>query len=161
MAYETTFDAPPGRQEVTITRLFDATPAMLCAAHTEPALLPRWWGPLDLRTVVEHLEPLPGGRRHFVQTAADGTLHAFHGFFHLVEAPGRLVYTFEYAGMPDRVAPTDVRFEAVGQRARLVQKSVYLSVEDRDAMVASGPRPGLVESMERLDELLGTRAAPA
>jgi hypothetical protein len=35
------------------------------------------------------------------------------------------------------------------------QNTVYQSVEDRDAAVASGMAEGINESMERLDELLG------
>jgi uncharacterized protein YndB with AHSA1/START domain len=161
MAYETTFDVPAGRQEVTITRLFDATPHMRFAAHTNPALLPRWWGLRALETTVESLEPRPGGLWRFLQSALDGARHAFHGFFHLVEAPNRLVYTFEHEGTPGRVVLTDVRFDVAGSRARLVQKLVYLSVEDRDAMVAAGMQSGLEESMGRLDELFRTPAASA
>lgn len=44
--------------------------------------------------------------------------------------------------------------EDVGGKTRLVQQSVFQSVEDRDGMVQSGMKDGASESMDRLAELL-------
>ena len=153
MTYETGFEVPPERQEVIITRLFGASPERVFAAHVDATLIPLWWGPRYLTTNVERLEARPGGQWRYIQRAADGAVHAFHGVFHLADAPRRLVTTFEYEGTPGQVLLNDVRFEAVTEGTRLIQKSVYLSVADRDAMVQAGMRGGLETSMERLDEL--------
>ena len=153
MTYETGFEVPPERQEVIITRLFAASRERVFAAHVDATLVPLWWGPRYLTTSVERLEARPGGQWRYIQRAADGALHAFHGVFHLVEASRRLVSTFEYEGTPGQVLLNDLHLEAVAEGTRLIQKSVYLSVGDRDAMVQAGMRSGLVTSMERLDEL--------
>jgi uncharacterized protein YndB with AHSA1/START domain len=47
----------------------------------------------------------------------------------------------------------DLRLDEESGQTRLVQKSIYLSVADCDAMVQGGMRDGLEQSMERLDEL--------
>ena len=153
MTYETGFEVPPERQEVIITRLLAARPERVFAAHVDATLVPLWWGPRYLTTSVERLEARPGGQWRYVQRAADGAVHAFHGVFHLADAPRRLVTTFEYEGAPGRVLMNDVRLSAVAEGTRLIQTSVYLSVADRDAMVQGGMRSGLETSMERLDEL--------
>ena len=153
MTYETGFEVPPERQEVIITRLFAASRERVFAAHVDATLVPLWWGPRYLTTSVERLEARPGGQWRYIQRAADGALHAFHGVFHLVEASRRLVTTFEYEGTSGQVLLNDLHLEAVTEGTRLIQKSVYLSVGDRDAMVQAGMRSGLVTSMERLDEL--------
>ena len=153
MTHETTFDVPADRQEVIITRLFRASAQRVFAAHTDAELIPRWWGPRYLTTTVDVLEATPGGQWRFVQTAPDGDVHAFHGYFHLVVSARRLVSTFEYEGTPGHVLLNDLRLDEESGQTRLVQKSIYLSVADRDAMVQGGMRDGLEQSMERLDEL--------
>ena len=156
MNSETIFDVPPGLQEVTITRHFAASAQQVFAAHVDPELIPRWWGPRYLRTTVARLDAVPGGQWRYVQVAEDGAIHAFHGFFHLVEPARRIVATFEYEGTPGHVLLNDVRLDETDGVTRLVQKSVYLSVADRDAMVATGMSVGIEHSMQRLDELFAT-----
>jgi uncharacterized protein YndB with AHSA1/START domain len=156
MNSDTVFDVPPGLQEVTITRHFAASAQRVFAAHVDPGLIPRWWGPRYLRTTVDRLDAVPGGQWRYVQVAEDGAVHAFHGFFNLVESARRIVATFEYEGTPGHVLLNDLRFDEIEGVTRLVQKSVYLSVADRDAMVAAGMSVGLEHSMQRLDELFAT-----
>jgi len=44
VTFETDFDVPADRQEVTITRTFAASPEQVFAAHTDPDLIALWWG---------------------------------------------------------------------------------------------------------------------
>lgn len=143
-----------GRPEVLMTREFDAPRALVFRAYTDPDLIPRWWGPRYLTTTVDRMEVRPGGSWRFVQRAPDGTVHAFHGVYHLVEPPERIVQTFEYEGEPGHVLLETVTFVDVGGRTRLTTQSIYQSLEDRDGMVASGMESGVVKSMDRLEELL-------
>jgi uncharacterized protein YndB with AHSA1/START domain len=153
VTFETEIDVPVNRQEVIITRTFAASPERVFAAHTDPDLIPLWWGPRYLTTTVDRLDAEPGGGWRYVQRADDGTVHAFHGYFHLVEPARRIVATFEYEGAPGHVQMNDLVLEARGPHALLVQRSVFASVRDRDDMVAAGMRSGLEDSMTRLDEL--------
>ena len=68
--------------------------------------------------------------------------------------PERIVQTFEYEGEPGHVLLETVTFVDVWGRTRLTTQSIYQSLEDRDGMVASGMESGVVELMDRLEELL-------
>jgi uncharacterized protein YndB with AHSA1/START domain len=153
VTFETNFDVPVDRQEVVITRTFAASPERVFAAHTDPNLIPLWRGPRYLTTTVDRLDAVPGGGWRYVQTADDGAVHAFHGYFHLVEPAQRIVANFEYEGTPGHVQMNDLVLEARGDHTLLMQRSVFSSVRDRDDMVAAGMKMGLEDSMTRLDEL--------
>jgi len=149
--------AEPARQEIVITRVFDAPRELVYRAYTDPDLIRRWWGPRRYETVVDTLEVRPGGRWRFLNREADGTEHGFHGVIHDAVAPERIVMTFEYEGAPGHVAlDTAVLTDAGDGRTRVTATSVFQSLEDRDAMVASGMEGGARETYDRLEELLKT-----
>lgn len=158
---KTTITAEPGKQELFITREFDAPRELVFRAHTDPDLYARWLGPRGLATSFETFEPVNGGRWRFVQKDQDGNEYGFHGVYHDVTAPERIIGTFEFEGLPEsgHVILETTTFESLpGNRTRLTAHSVYRSVEDRDGMIASGMEAGVVEGYERLDEILGTLA---
>lgn len=146
--------AEPGKQEIFLTREFDAPRELVFRAYTDPALIVQWWGPRYLTTTVDKLEARPGGRWRFVQRDPEGNEHGFHGVFHEVIAPERIVQTFEYEGMPGHVLLETATFEDLGGRTRVIGQSVFQSVEARDGMVMSGMEEGTAESNDRLAELL-------
>jgi uncharacterized protein YndB with AHSA1/START domain len=96
----------------------------------------------------------PGGAWRFVQRDIDGSEYAFHGVYHEVLAPERVVSTFEFEGVPGHVVLDTVTFEDLGGKTRVTTRSMFQSVADRDAMVQSGMESGATESWERLAELL-------
>jgi uncharacterized protein YndB with AHSA1/START domain len=146
--------AEPGKQEIVITRVFDAPPALVFKTFTDPTLIPQWWGPGYLTTTVERMEVRPGGIWRFVQRDAEGNQYAFHGVYHEVRPPERLVYTFEFEGQPGHVILETVAFVSQDGKTRLVDQSVFQSVADRDGMLQEGMESGASESMERLARLL-------
>jgi uncharacterized protein YndB with AHSA1/START domain len=154
---ETIFSAEADQQVVVMSRNFDAPPDLVFKAYTDPQLVPRWWGPARLTTTVDSLDLRPGGTWRFVQKDVDGTEHVFHGVYHEVQPPSRLVATFEYGGAPGHVLLQTMTFEGVDGGTKLTTRSVFSSMDDRDAMVASGMRDGATESMERLSALLQAR----
>jgi len=144
----------PARQDVVLTREFDAPRELVFRTYTDPAAIPHWWGPRRLTTIVDRMDVRPGGGWRFVQRDAAGDEFAFHGAYHEVTPPERLVQTFEFEGMPGHVVLETITFEDLGGRTRLTTRSVFQTVEDRDEMVASDMEQGAVESMDRLEELL-------
>src|SRR5205823_9575981 len=133
---------------------FDAPRELVFKAHTDPQIIPQWWGPRSLTTTVEALEVRPGGLWRFVHHDAAGNEYAFHGVYHAVAPPERLVYTFEFEGAPGHVVLETVTFEDVQGKTKLTDVSVFQTVEDRDGMLRSGMEEGATESMDRLAELL-------
>jgi uncharacterized protein YndB with AHSA1/START domain len=150
----THFLVEPGKQEIVITRSFDAPRERVFKAFTDPGLVPHWWGPRTYTTVIDRLDARPGGLWRFIQKDATGSESAFHGVYHEVASPGRLVYTFEYEGMPGHVLLETIVLEEQDGKTKMTDRSVFQCVEDRDGMVASGMESGATESMERLAELL-------
>ncbi len=151
--------AEPGMHEVTITRTFDAPRDLVFRTYTDPTLVPRWWGPRGITTTVDKMDMRPGGEWRYVQRDADGNEYAFRGVYHEVTPPERLVYTFEFEGMPGHVLLETVIFEERDGKTTLIDKSVFQSVADRDGMVQSGMEQGAAESMDRLEELLVKQAS--
>jgi uncharacterized protein YndB with AHSA1/START domain len=141
-----TLTADPAKQDIVMTRVFDAPRELVFKTYTDPAHIPHWWGPKNLSTTVERMDVKPGGGWRFVQRDGDGNEYAFHGVYHEVVAPERLVFTFEFEGMPGHVMLATVTF-------------VFQTIEDRDGMLASGMEQGATESMDRLAELLGREVA--
>src|SRR5512143_2917394 len=154
--------AVPGQLEVTITREFDAPREMVFKAFTDSKLMAQWLGPRGYKMDIEQFEPRNGGSWRYINTDLDGRAHGFHGVFHEVAAPERIIQTFEYEGLPEKGHATldTARFEALpGGRTRLTIQSVFQSLADRDGMIQSGMERGVNEGFEKLDELLAKRKA--
>lgn len=151
---ETEFVIKPGTNEMTMTRVFDAPRELVFKAMTDPNLIARWWGPRDHWSKVDKMDVRSGGSWRFINGDAGGNEYGFHGVYHLVDAPERVVQTFEFEGVPGHVALETMRLEDLGGKTRLVQQSVFQSVEDRDGMVQSGMQKGATETNDRLAELL-------
>ncbi len=153
---DTTIEAPEGIPWIDITREFDAPPELVFRAHVDPELLKRWLGPNDLEMTVEKWDARDGGEWAYAHRRGDDVFE-FYGSFHEIRENERIVQTFTYRGAPDGVALEIARFEALPDgRTRLVNRSIGSSVEERDAMVASGMEHGILEGYEKLDALLAT-----
>ena len=149
--------AEPGKQELFITREFDAPRELVFRAFTDPKLYTQWLGPRRLTMTLEKFEPRNGGMWRYVSRDKDGNEYAFHGVYHEVLAPQRIIDTFEFEGLPEKwhVILETARFEELpGGRTRLNTQSVFQSIADRDGMLQSDMEGGVNESFDRLDELL-------
>jgi uncharacterized protein YndB with AHSA1/START domain len=153
---KTTISVEPGKQELFITREFDAPRELVFKAHTDPKLFAQWIGPRNLMTNLETFEPVNGGRWRFIQKDPDGSEYGFHGVFHEV-SPERIVQTFEFEGLPEsgHVILEVLELESLpNDRTKLTTQSVYRSVADRDGMVQAGMETGVMQGYEQLDEIL-------
>lgn len=153
---KTTIVAEPGGLQCVITREFDAPPALLFRAYTEPKLLAQWLGPRRLAMVNEQFDVRNGGQWRYVHRDENGAEYGFHGVYHgEPSAEQGIVQTFEFEGVPGHVSMETVTFEArEGGKTLVRTNDVFQSVEDRDAMIASGMEYGVLESHERLEVLL-------
>ena len=154
----TEITADPGVPQIVITREFTAPRDLVFRAHVEPELLVQWLGPRELKMTVDRYEARDGGRWRYVQADAAGNEYGFHGVFHGTPSPDGVVQTFEYEGAPGHVSLDTWTFEDRGGTTLVRSVSSFQSVEDRDAMVASGMEHGVRDSYERLAELLARLA---
>jgi uncharacterized protein YndB with AHSA1/START domain len=155
----TTTVTTPSDREIVSERVFDAPRERVFAAYTDPKLIPEWWGPRRMTTVVDQMDVKPGGTWRFVAHDPDGPEQGFRGAYREVAPPERIVQTFEWEGMPGHVIVEHAAFEELGGRTRVTVTSLFHTTEERDGMLASGMERGLSESHDRLDELLAAEGA--
>ena len=147
----------PNSQEIRINTTYNAPRELVFKAYTDPDLIPQWYGPRYLTTEIDKLEARAGGQWRFLNRDPECNVYAFHGVYHDVVAPERIVQTFEYEGMPGHVVLETAVFEDLGGgKTRVVTQSVFQSIEDRDGMAASGMEVGINEGYERMTELMAT-----
>jgi uncharacterized protein YndB with AHSA1/START domain len=147
----------PSDREIVLTRTFDAPRALVFKTMTDPALIPKWWGPHGTTTIVEKMDARPGGEWRFRVTTPDSQGTSFYGVYREINPPERLVYTFEWEGMPGHISTETVAFDERDGRTTVTNTVRFDSVEDRDGMLHSGMEKGATETMDRLAALLDER----
>ena len=141
----------------SMERVFNAPREMVWKVYTDPSLVPEWWGPRYLTTVVEKMDVKVGGAWRFIQKDPKGNEFAFNGIFREVTPPERLVYTFEFEPMAGHISMDSLSFvELPGGKTKIVATTSFNSLEDLEGMLQSGMESGAVESWDRLEELLVT-----
>ena len=149
----------PSEREIVSERVFDAPRDRVFAAYTDPELIPQWWGPRRMTTIVDQMDVRPGGAWRFISHDCDGQEQGFRGIYREVTPPERLVQTFEWEGLPGHVIVETVTFEDLGgERTKVTTRSLFHTPQERDGMLNSGMESGLTESHERLAELLAQAA---
>jgi len=159
---KTNISAKPGSPEVIITREFNAPRDQVFKAFIDPTMYSQWLGPRELTMRIETFEPKTGGRYRYISRDKDGHEFAFHGVYHEISSPERIIDTWEYEGLPEKghVILETAKFESLpGDRTRIISQSMYQSVEDRDGMLKSDMERGVIESYDRLDELLSRKSS--
>lgn len=151
--HETTLDAPPGVPTLTLTRWFDAPRALVWEAVTTPALVQQWWAPDWVEMVACEMDLRVGGSWRFRLRAPQGEI-GFHGEYREIVAPERLVQTFIFDPIPDSPAIERLTLIADGDRTQLVVVAEHLSVEARDAHIASGMERGMRQTHAKLERLV-------
>jgi uncharacterized protein YndB with AHSA1/START domain len=162
MTNKTVVIAEPNKQELFITREFDAPRELLFKAHTDPELYVQWVGPKDLEMSIQKMNATDGGTYEFTNRRGEHS-YRFFGSYHEVAENERIIGTFEFDGLPERghVIMGKTTFEELPNgRSRLVHQSVFFSVADRDGMVHSGMERGVVDGYEKLDALFARLQEP-
>ena len=140
---------------ITMSRVFDAPRELVWKVYTDPDLVPRWWGPRYLTTVVDKMEMRVGGVWRYIQTDTQGNEFAFNGVYKEVLAPERLTYTFEFEPMAGHISTDMLTFEELpGGKTKITAATTFATLEDLEGMLQSGMEGGAVETWDRLEELL-------
>jgi uncharacterized protein YndB with AHSA1/START domain len=151
---KTKITAEPGKQELFITREFDAPRELVFKAHTDPNLFVQWLGPRGDEMILETFEPVSGGAYRYIHKNQTGDEFAFHGTFHEMSL-GRMVQTFEFEGYAGHVSLDSMTLEELpGNRTRITIQSVFQSVSDRDGIIRNGMERGINEGYEKLDAIM-------
>jgi uncharacterized protein YndB with AHSA1/START domain len=153
---KTSFIAEPGKQEIVVTREFNAPRDLVWAAWTDPQHVSQWMlGPEGWTMPVCEIDLRPGGEWHFVWRQDGGEEMEMRGVYKVVEPPERLVNT-ESWGEPWPETEVEMVLAEDGGRTAMTMTVRYPSKEARDAALQTGMTDGMEMSFERLDELLGS-----
>ncbi|WDZ98844.1 SRPBCC family protein [Mucilaginibacter sp. SJ] len=151
MEQKTKIDAENGKQDLTITRVFDLPVELLFKAYMEPEIVEQWMG-----TKVLKLENKKHGSWQFetkdphgnVVFKANGTIHEF--------IPGqKITRTFEMDNAPFDVQLEFLEFEKLtGDTSKLNMHVVYRTPELRDQMLKLPFAYGINMAHNRLQDVL-------
>ena len=100
----------PSDRQIVMTRIFDAPRDLVFEAHTSCEHLRNWWGPRRYEIASCEVDFRPGGRWRIVHRG-EGEEHGFRGEFREIVPPERIVWTFEYEGMPGHVSVETLTLE--------------------------------------------------
>ncbi len=151
--------AEPEQHSIIATTIFNAPRELVFKIMIDPELIPQWWGPRSLTTVVDKMEPQSGGSWRYVVSSKNGDEWAFHGVYHTIEAPLSTVLTYEYEGLPGKVSLESTSYEDYEGGTKVTVTSVFQSIKDRDEMMQSDMQEGDNQTMDRLEELLAKMLA--
>jgi uncharacterized protein YndB with AHSA1/START domain len=156
----TKLTAEPGKMDTVFDCVIDAPRELVYRVYVDKEMIPRWWGPRIYSTEVDAYEFRHGGKWRFIQTDSDGQKYSFRGVYHEIIPLERITSTFEYEQEPGHITLETVIFEDLGEKTRLINQSVFQSVEDRDQMIAEDMESGMIESMNRIEEILVSERNP-
>jgi uncharacterized protein YndB with AHSA1/START domain len=148
----------PSDREIRMTREFDAPRDLVFEAHTSCEHLKNWWGPRKYEIASCEVDFRPGGKWRVVHRGPEGGEDEFYGEYRDIVPPEKIVWTFEWGGMPGHVSVETMTLEERDGKTTLSATSVYDTVEDRDGMLNSGMEDGAAETWDRLDEYLNLLA---
>ena len=150
----TEIEIPNGDPTIIVRRFFKAPPALVFEACTDPEYLRRWWGPRRLEITECEADSRVGGAWRIVHRAPDGTEFVFRGTILELDPPWRRVGTWVWEGAPEDEAVQTLELTEVEGGTLMTSTARHSSVEARDMHVANGMETGIVESYERLDDLV-------
>lgn len=153
------------KQNLLITRTFDAQRELVWKAWTDPELVKRWWGPKGFTAPFCKIDLRVGGVFLYCMRSPDGKDYWGTGVYREIVKPERIVYTDSFADEKGNVVPAThygmsadfplkmlvtVTFEEREGKTKLTLHHVGIpSGADQD-----GARQGWNESFDKLAEHL-------
>jgi uncharacterized protein YndB with AHSA1/START domain len=152
-------------KEVTFERTYDASPATVWQAWTDPQMLKEWWGPDNVTIPECEVDVRVGGKIYIVMEAGEamgpikGTRWPMEGTYTLVEENSRLSYKTkawtegeEVATEIDQVAELTLVDE--NGKTKLSLKIVINKIGPKAGMAIEGMKWGFNQQFDKLTKFL-------
>jgi uncharacterized protein YndB with AHSA1/START domain len=137
--------------DIFSTRVFDAPPALVWQAWTDPDKIVQWWGPEGFTTTIHKMDFREGGEWLFTMHGPDGTDYPNHKIFAEISQLRRLV--LQHIGPPKH--SMTINFEPHDRGTKLTMRHIFDSRNDYDlAVEGHGAVEGALQHLARLDEFL-------
>ena len=154
----------PMKQEVTITRVFDAPRSLVFKMWIDPKHMAQWWGPKGFTNPVCDLDPRPGGAIRIHMRGPDGTVYPMTGIFREIVEPERIVFTAvaeDLQGNPLLEAHTTVTFIEQSGKTKLTVHAKAVGLAPVAPQMLAGMEAGWTKSLERLEALVARTSTGA
>lgn len=153
---QTEITVPAGEPVIEVRRFLKAPPELVWRVCTESEYLRRWFGPRRLEVSECDVDLRVGGTWRIVHRAPDGMEFVFFGEFLELEPPHRRVGTFVWEGAPEHQAVETLVLEAVEGGTMMTTTARHDTLQARDMHVANGMEEGVIDSMDRMAELVAS-----
>lgn len=115
---------------MVLERVIAAPLAAVWAAWSDPAALPRWWGPDGYSCRTRRIDLRPGGEWVFDMIGPDGRVWPNHHLYTRFEPETAIGYTLLRGEHGPLHADATARFEDLGDRTRVTLTMIFVSAEE-------------------------------
>jgi uncharacterized protein YndB with AHSA1/START domain len=141
------------KNELVITRVFDAPRELVFVVWTDPAHVAEWWGPHGFKTTIQEMDVRARGRWRYSMRGPDGIDYAFDGVFLEVIEPERLVFEGAIHGDSSQMVWTEVIFAEEGGKTKITVHQVF----SFESAATQGAPIGWNQQLDRLVAYLAKR----
>jgi len=156
MEQKTKITAEEGKQDIWITREFDAPVALLFKAHTDPQLLVKWMSNPYAKANVLKFEGKKHGSYQLESTDAAGkVVFRSNGAIHEFIENEKIIRTFEMENAPFGVQLEIYEFEKLTDgTSKLTMHVIYQSNELRNQLLKMPFAQGINNAHNQLEEVI-------
>ena len=155
-------------KEVTLEKVYDASPETVWQAWTQPEMLKQWWGPDNVTIPQCEVDLKIGGKFYIVMEAGEamgpykGTLWPMQAEFTEVIPNEKLSYTAQAwtEGMKEDTTidqTTNITFSADGDKTKVTVKAAIYKTGPKAGMAAEGMQMGFTQQLEKLSAFLASK----
>lgn len=146
-------DTTPAKQDLALTRVFNAPRALVWKAWTDPKHLAQWWGPHNFTNPFCEIDVRAGGVIRIDMRGGNGVTYPMAGVYLEVVEPERIVFT---SGALDATGKmmfeflNTVTFAEKGGKTTMTLESRLMKTSAEAKPYLSGHAAGWGQSLERL-----------
>ena len=141
------------KPSLTIKRRFNASPAKVFAAWTDPEKVKRWMGPGEVKVLATEGDARTGGRFRWLMQAPDGEHHDVSGVYREVIPNEKLVFTWAWKSTPEResLVTVTVKPDGDGTLMTLTHEQFF------DETARDNHNKGWTSAVDKLGEYLSAQ----
>ena len=148
------------KNQLTVTRTFDASLELVWRAWTEAELLDQWWAPTPWKSETSHMEFKVGGYRLYAMVSPEEERHIGRTDYLSIDTHEQFSGEDTFCDPDGNVNPDmpvskfNNQFEGDGDKTLVTIISEYASEEHLQHVIQMGMPEGLTMCFESLDTLL-------
>lgn len=125
-------------RQIVLTRLIKAPVQMVWKCWTDPAILPKWFGPEGYSCTTKEIDLQVGGQWRFDMIGPDGTVWANRHRYHVMDPYARIEFLMDADSDDDTPKEVVVDLTPEDGGTRLVQTMTLASKAERDGALGYG-----------------------